>query len=64
MFLIVNAVHASFVTALIVNQDEALGTFSANISEDIVLTSENVDIALTFIEMIEVSALKARGFVS
>jgi hypothetical protein len=64
MLLIVNAVHAGSVTALIVDQDEALGTLSADVSENVAFAAENVDEALTFIEMVKVSALGARGFIS
>ena len=64
MLLIVNAVHAGSVTALVVDQDEALGTLSADVSENVAFTAENVDEALTFIEMVKVSALGARGFIS
>lgn len=56
MLLIVNAVHTGSVAALIVDQDEALGTLSADVSENVTFTAENVDVALTLVEMVKVSA--------
>ena len=56
MLLIVNAVHAGSVAALIVDQNEALGTLSADVSENVAFTAENVDVALALVEMVKVSA--------
>ena len=63
MFLAVNPMHASTVTAFIVHQNEAFGTSFADVSKDVVLTAENVDVAVTLIKMVEVSALEASAFV-
>ena len=49
MFLAVNPMHASTVTAFIVHQNEAFGTSFADVSKDVVLTAENVDVAVTLI---------------
>ena len=63
MFLAVNPMHASTVTAFIVHQNEAFGTSFADVSKDVVFTAENVDVAVTLIKMVEVSALETRCFV-
>ena len=63
MLLIVNAVHAGSIATLIVDQNKALGTFSADITENVVLAAEDVDEALSLIEMVKVSALETRGFI-
>lgn len=60
MLFIVDSVHAGPVTALIVDQNEAFSTLAADVAENIVFTAENIDEALTFIEMVEVSALETR----
>ena len=63
MLLTVNPMHASTVTAFVVHEDEAFGTSFADVSKDVVLTAENVDVAVTLIKMVEVSALETRCFV-
>jgi len=50
-------VHASTVTTLVVDEDEAFGTFFTNVAKDVVLTTQNVDVALTLKQMVKVSAL-------
>ncbi len=57
MLLVVYLAHASTITTLIVHQNKPLCTFSADVTEHIALTSQNVDIALSFIEMIVISAV-------
>ena len=64
MLLAVDPMHASTITALVVNQNESSGTSLTDVTKNVVLTAENVDVALTLVEMIEVSALKASAFVS
>ena len=63
MLFTVNPVHASAITAFIVHEDEAFGTSLTDVSKNVVLTAQNVDVAVTLIKMVEVSALKTSGFV-
>lgn len=63
VFFTVNFAHAHSITALIVDQDEAFLTLAADVAENVVLTAENVDEALAFIEVVVVSALFAKGAV-
>ena len=59
MLLIVNAVHAGAVTALVVDEDEAFGASLADVAKNVVLTPEDVDVAVPLEEMVEGSALDA-----
>lgn len=63
MFFIVDLAHTGAVAAFVVDQNEAFGTFATDVAEDVVLTSQDVDVTLTFIEMIELSAFKAEGLI-
>ena len=62
MNFLIFLLHAGTITAFIVGKDESWMAFSTNTTENIANTARNVDKALPFIEMIEVSALYAERF--
>lgn len=51
------------VAAFVIDQDEAGLTFSANVSEHIMATSVNVDVALTLEQMVMRDTFEARFFI-
>lgn len=60
VFLVVDLAHAHLIAALVVDQNKALLTFSTDVSEYVALTAQNVNVALSFIEVVKISALKAK----
>lgn len=58
-----NFCHAVFIATFIINKNEACLTFSADVSKHIVAASMNINIALTFKEMIMRNTFQAWFFI-
>lgn len=52
LIILKNSWHTMFVTTLVIDQDEAIFAFPANITEHILTTSMDINIALTLEKMI------------
>ncbi len=55
--------HAMFVTTFIINKNKSLFAFSANVTKNILTTTMDINIALTFKQVIMWNTFKARLFV-
>jgi hypothetical protein len=63
LIILENFCHTMFIAALIINKNESLLTFSTNITKHILTTPMDINVALTFEEMVMRNTLKTRLFV-
>lgn len=57
VLLVVDLAHADLIAALVVDQDEPLFALATDVPENVVFTTQNVDVTLSFIEVVKISAL-------